>query len=215
MRTACRISFLFLHQMISPGHFSSGSCSQCWDKSVSWVLSGIFYERVYDDEEWFRSVFARIGRADHHVATQSAMWLDVMGAGPAYHGGEFRLNFHHTHNAIQLMNEKGAQRWVKLMVEALDASSDFMTEDNRVRPCINTFLTHFFGKYVDDFKFNNRETFGETNPPFKRKINFLNMTESAIEALAETELKSALIDRGINVADYPDKRALVNKALSL
>ncbi len=174
-----------------------------------------FYGRVFNDEEWFRSVFARVGGADHHVVTQASMWLDVMGAGPAYHGGEFRLNFHHTHNAIQLLNEKGAQRWVKLMVETLDSSSTFMTEDKRVRPSINTFLAHFFGKYADDFKFANRETFGETNPPFKRKINFLNMTESAIEALPEDELKDALVARGVDVADCADQRALVNKALSL
>ena len=135
-----------------------------------------FYERVFDDEEWFSSVFARVGGANHHLNTQAGMWLDVMGAGPAYHGGEFRLNFHHTHNAIQLMNEKGAQRWVKLMIEALDASANYITEDTRVRPSINTFLTHFIGKYAAEFKFSNRETFGETNPPFKRKINFLNMT---------------------------------------
>ena len=174
-----------------------------------------FYERVFDDEDWFRSVFARVGAADHHVATQAGLWLDVMGAGPAYHGGEFRLNFHHTHNAMQLMNEKGAQRWASLMVEALDASANLMTEDKRVRPSLNTFLTHFFGKYAEDFKFENRETFGATNPPFKRKINFLNMTEAAIEALPEDELKDALTERGVNVEIYPDKRALVNKALSL
>ena len=174
-----------------------------------------FYQRVFDDEEWFRSVFARVGPVNHHVATQSGMWLDVMGAGAAYHGGEFRLNFHHTHNALQLMNERGAQRWVKLMVETLDASAHNMTADERVRPGINTFLSHFFAKYAEDFQFENRESFGPTNPPFKRKINFLNMTEAAIEALSESELKDALTERGIDVAEYPDKRSLVNKALSL
>lgn len=90
-----------------------------------------------------------------------------------------------------------------------------MTADKRVRPAINTFLTHYFGKYAEDFNFSNCETFGPTNPPYRRKINFMNMTEAAIEALPEDELKDALIDRGINIADYPDKRSLVNKALSL
>lgn len=174
-----------------------------------------FYERVFGDEEWFRSVFARMGDINHHVSTQAGMWLDVMGAGPVYHGGEFRLNFHHTHNAIQLMNERGAKRWVKLMVEALDASASRMTEDERVRPGINTFLTHFFDKYAADFNFSARETFGKTNSPFRRKINFLNMTEASIEALPESQLKQALIERGVSVTEFPDKRALVNKALSL
>ena len=66
-----------------------------------------FYERVFADEDWFTSVFARVGDIGHHVNTQASMWIDVMGGGPYYHGAEFRLNFHHTHNAVQLMNEKG------------------------------------------------------------------------------------------------------------
>jgi len=76
-----------------------------------------FYARVYNDEDWFRGSFVRVGNENHHINTQASMWLDVMGAGPAYHGAEFRLNFHHTHNASQLMNERGAKRWVKLMVQ--------------------------------------------------------------------------------------------------
>lgn len=183
------------------------------DRIVS-IVSG-FYERVYDDENWFTSVFSRIGGVNHHINTQSAMWIDVMGGGPAYHGGEFRLNFHHQHNALQIMNEKGARRWVKLMVDALDASADHMTQDPRVRPSLNTFLTHFFGKYATEFNFANRESFGETNPPLKRKINFLNMTSDAIEALSEEELKEALMGRGVDVTQYRDKEQLVNKALSL
>jgi truncated hemoglobin YjbI len=174
-----------------------------------------FYQRVFKDEAWFRTVFERVGPENHHINTQAAMWLDVMGAGRFYHGGDFRLNFHHTHNAIQLMNEKGAKRWVKLMVEALDDSQDLMTSDPRVRVSINTFLSHFFGKYADEFNFENRETFGDTNPPFKRKINFLNMTIDAVETLSEAELKDGLIGRGIDVTQYRDKRDLVNKALSL
>ena len=174
-----------------------------------------FYERVFDDEEWFRSVFARVGEANHHVNTQAGLWLDVMGAGPAYHGGEFRVNFHHTHNAIQLMNEKGAKRWVRLMVDNLDASANHMTRDPRVRPGINTFLTHFFGKYASDFNFEIRESFGITNPPFKRKINFLNMTADAVEAMSEADLKEALVGRGVDIAKYQGKSQLVAKALSL
>lgn len=174
-----------------------------------------FYARVFDDEDWFRSVFERVGPLNHHINTQAAMWLDVMGGGPYYHGGDFRLNFHHTHNAIQLMNEKGAKRWVALMVETLDSSQKHMTDDSRVRPSINTFLSHFFGKYADDFNFKNSETFGETNPPYKRKINFMNMTIDAVEALSEEELRDGLMGRGIDVTSLQDKRDLVNKALSL
>lgn len=174
-----------------------------------------FYQRVFADEEWFRSVFGRVGDLNHHIGTQASMWIDVMGGGPYYHGGEFRLSFHHTHNAHQLMDEKGAQRWVKLMVATLEASEIQMTEDPRVRPSLNTFLTHFFGKYASEFGFENRETFGDTNPPLKRKINFMNMTSDAIEALPEDELREALIDRGVDVTGFRNRAELVSKALNL
>lgn len=122
-----------------------------------------FYERVFRDEEWFRSVFARVGPLHHHVNTQSAMWIDTMGGGLYYHGAEYRLSFHHTHNAIQLMNDKGARRWVKLMVNTLDDPSIDLTEDKRVRPAINTFLSHFFDKYAAEFGFEKGAVFGDTN----------------------------------------------------
>jgi truncated hemoglobin YjbI len=124
-----------------------------------------FYQRVFDDEPWFTSVFARVGNLNHHISTQASMWLDVMGGGPYYHGAEFRLNFHHTHNAHSLMNEEGARRWVTLMVASLEASTPLMGDDPRVRASLNTFLAHFFAKYAQDFQFENRETFGPMNPP--------------------------------------------------
>ena len=174
-----------------------------------------FYDRVYRDEPWFTSVFARIGDASHHVRTQASMWLDVMGGGFFYHGAEFRLNFHHQHNAFQLMNKEGAERWLKLMVETLDESEEYMADDNRVRISINTFLTHFMEKYMIDFNFETTQLFGSTNQPMKRKLNFLNMTDAAIEALSEAELKEGLIGRGINVEGQIDKLALIKKAKSL
>ncbi|WP_174826184.1 hypothetical protein [Ruegeria arenilitoris] len=62
-----------------------------------------FYERVFVDEPWFTSIFERVGGLNHHIATQASMWIDVMGSGPHYHGAEFRLSFHHAHNAIALV----------------------------------------------------------------------------------------------------------------
>jgi truncated hemoglobin YjbI len=174
-----------------------------------------FYARVFADEHWFKSVFERVGNPDHHVNTQSAMWIDVMGGGAIYHGGEFRLNFHHNHNAMKLMNDKGAQRWVKLMAETLNDPVIDLTMDSRVRTAINTFLKYFVGKYADEFAFSNCGDFGEINPPVKRRINFLNMPSDAIEALSETELKDELMARGIDVASLQDKAQLVNTALRL
>ena len=167
------------------------------------------------NEDWFRSVFAKVGGVDHHIGTQASMWVDVMGGGPYYHGAEYRLSFHHTHNAHQLMDEKGAKRWVKLMAEALKDSQNLMTADPRVRLSLNTFLTHFLAKYATDFGFKNLETFGDINPPFRRRINFMNMTTVAIEALAEEELRSALVDRGLDLSKNYTKADLVQKALNL
>ena len=113
------------------------------------------------------------------------------------------------------MDEKGAKRWVKLMVEALKDSQHLMTADPRVRPSLNTFLTHFLAKYATDFGFKNLETFGDINPPFRRRINFMNMTTVAIEALAEEELRSALVNRGLDLSKNYTKADLVQKALNL
>ncbi|MGJ8527780.1 hypothetical protein [Maritalea sp.] len=174
-----------------------------------------FYERVFADEDWFTSVFARVGGINHHINTQAAMWIDVMGGGPYYHGAEFRLSFHHTHNAIQLMNDKGARRWSQLMLETLNSSTDQMTDDPRVRLSVNTFLAHFMRKYSEEFNFKNQSFFGETNPPFKQKMNFLKMSQGDVEALTEDELREALFENGVDVSKYVDKSALVSKALMI
>jgi truncated hemoglobin YjbI len=122
-----------------------------------------FYWRVFADELWFTSVFERVGGVEHHTMTQASMWADVMGGGQYYHGADFRLSFHHTQNAIALMNDRGAERWVELMNATLDANGDHMTDDTRVRIAINTFLTHFLGKYAQEFSFGDVGAFGKTN----------------------------------------------------
>ncbi len=174
-----------------------------------------FYKRVFDDEKWFKEVFERVGGIAHHVNTQASMWVDVMGGGSFYHGGEYRLSFHHTHNALALMNDKGAKRWVDLMIATLNDPQLDLSQDSRVRPAINTFLAHFMDKYADEFDFTNEFSFGLYNKAAKRKINFLNMSSDAIEALSEEELTNALADRGIDISQYKTKSELVNKALRL
>ena len=174
-----------------------------------------FYDLVFEDEIWFKSSFERVGDMSHHVRTQSSMWLDVMGGGLKYHGAEFRLNFHHQHNALEVMNARGAERWTKLMVQALDESEKHMLEDPRVRISINTFLTHFMKKYAVDFGFENIEVFGVTNAPFKSKLNFLNMTDASIEALSEPDLREGLSGRGVDISEITDKAELIRKAKNL
>ena len=174
-----------------------------------------FYQSVYQDEPWFSSIFARIGDTSHHVRTQSAMWLDVMGGGFKYHGAEFRLNFHHQHNAIELMNKKGAERWIRLMIQTLDDTAEYMTDDPRVRISINTFLAYFITKYAADFGFQTNMMFGPTNSKIIQKINFRNMTDAAIEALSELELRAALNERGFSLDENTPLQELVQKAQRL
>ena len=57
--------------------------------------------------------------------------------------------------------------------------------------------------------------FGETNPPLKRRINFMNMSSDQVEALTKEEIIDELEARGVDVSAYSGKQALVNKALSL
>ena len=174
-----------------------------------------FYQRVYRDEPWFSSIFAKIGDTSHHVRTQSAMWLDVMGGGFKYHGAEFRLNFHHQHNAIELMNKNGAERWIRLMIQTLDDTAEYMTDDPRVRISINTFLAYFMTKYAADFGFQTNMMFGPTNSKIMQKINLRNMTDAAIEALSDLELRAALTGRGFSVDENTPLQELVQKAQRL
>ena len=93
-----------------------------WSSAIVELIQN-FYQRVFTQDEWFRSVFERVGGINRHINTQASMWIDAMGGGPYYHGAEFRLNAHHTHNAMQLMNDKGAEPWSSLLLETLDSSS--------------------------------------------------------------------------------------------
>jgi truncated hemoglobin YjbI len=100
-----------------------------------------FYERVYGDEEepWFRNAFDEISGIDHHVQTQALYWIDAFGGGKMYHGGNYRLNFHHHGNASHVMNAKGAKQWMHHMRGALEENCDKF-DDPRVMPCIVEFL---------------------------------------------------------------------------
>jgi len=87
-----------------------------------------FYDLVFQDEAWFTSVFKRVGSKERHVLTQSSMWIDVMGGGMQYHGGEFRLNFHHNHNAsvIGELNPRVIRRinFMNMTSEQVEALSE-------------------------------------------------------------------------------------------
>jgi len=109
-----------------------------------------FYERVLNDRTpgSIATAFTRIADLDHHVATQAAFWIDAFGGGRRYHGGDYRLNFHHENNAASVMNAQGASRWMLHMGNTLcEPQSNWRSIDPRVKPCIVDFLRVKVQKY--------------------------------------------------------------------
>jgi len=52
-----------------------------------------FYDKVFDDEPWFTSVFQSVGTKIRHINSQSAMWVDVMGGENSITEVSFDLTF--------------------------------------------------------------------------------------------------------------------------
>jgi truncated hemoglobin YjbI len=127
-----------------------------------------FYERVFEDTEMgFRSVFSSLAPLDHHVRAQAAMWIDCFAGGRYYHGGQYRLEFHHEHNAQEIMTQEGAERWTSHMVRVLDEEDDALRAcDPRARSAINSFLEYFMSKYAGQFAFDSSNlSFGKEHTP--------------------------------------------------
>ena len=130
-----------------------------------------FYVRIFADREtWFQRAFADIAPLDHHVATQSAMWCDVLGGGRHYHGGEYRLSFHHQHNAMRVMTQAGAERWSMHMLDTLCAPSADLTSDLRVKGALLEFLRLAMDKYAIEFRFDSKYLLLDTTVGVKSKL---------------------------------------------
>jgi len=116
------------------------------------------YARIAADKEepWLPKAFTQLSDWDHHVATQAAFWLDAMGKGKHYHGGEYRLEFHHHHNAHHVMTQQGAARWMHHMRNALDETD--LGSDPRVRGTIDAFLHARMEKYAGQFDFQTGDS---------------------------------------------------------
>lgn len=127
-----------------------------------------FYERVFCDTNdqqhaSFARAFTRIGSAEYHARQQAAYWIDAMGGGKLYHGGNHRLRFHHQHNAASVMNAAGAKRWIFHMRGSLNAFDFASLHDSRVKPCILSFLKSRMEIYAaqHDWEFNEQDFCGE------------------------------------------------------
>lgn len=119
------------------------------------VLIQKFYENIFNDDEepWFRDEFVEIGDIDYHVDGQLRFWLDVMGGGKHYIGGEKKL--HLKHKLVKnIMTTEGANRWMKHMKDALVIFKKIKNLDIRIVNCIDEFLHFFMTKYSMEFDFN-------------------------------------------------------------
>lgn len=112
-----------------------------------------FYRNIFNDKnnKWFSDEFIEIGSIEYHVKGQKKFWLDIMGGGEYYTGGEKKLHYHHK-LVKNIMTEKGANIWMYHMNNALDKME--YKEDIRIRKCIDVFLNHFMVKYAIEFDFN-------------------------------------------------------------
>lgn len=127
-----------------------------------------FYTRVYADDDaefqWFRQTFTNLGSQEHHIQAQAAYWIDTMGGGRVYHGGQYRLNIHHEMNAGRVMNAQGASRWMHHMRKVL-VNYDFSKfGDARILPCIVDFLKIKMKSYAKEHMWEFEERDFEFTP---------------------------------------------------
>jgi truncated hemoglobin YjbI len=151
-----------------------------------------FYDRVFDDSSnpWFRDVFEWAGPKRHHINTQVAYWVDSFGGGRCYHGGNYRLTFHHQHNAREIMNAPGAKRWMFHMAAALNVVKDknpLFKKDPRIFPCIVDFLEAKMRTYAMDhgWKFDASDfaSLREGNVINKKDIDQQQVEQEGIEEI--------------------------------
>eukprot|EP01006_Ploeotia_vitrea_P001833 TRINITY_DN105753_c0_g1_i1.p1 TRINITY_DN105753_c0_g1~~TRINITY_DN105753_c0_g1_i1.p1 ORF type:complete len:276 (+),score=31.72 TRINITY_DN105753_c0_g1_i1:109-828(+) len=122
-----------------------------------------FYTRIFDSTDpehtEFRYAFERIGPVERHITTQVQLWLDAFGAGKAYHGGDFRVNFHHKNNAPHVMNQQGGVLWVQYMNQTLNDCAEILNNvDPRLRRTLEVFVYVMVEKYAAEFKFKTGES---------------------------------------------------------
>ena len=139
-----------------------------------------FYTRVFNDNEkpWFRDFFIELGSLEYHIKGQTNFWLDVMGAGEYYRGGEKRLNFKHD-LAREIMTNKAANRWMYHMLLALDDNYNNFKIDKRILPCLKKFLLFFMNKYSLEFDFN----FIEVKSKLLQLLELINLISSLVNFL--------------------------------
>ena len=124
------------------------------DEPIIYLISN-FYTNVFNDQaEWFKNEFVDLGSIEYHVKGQSNFWLDIMGGGQRYIGGEKMLNKKHK-LVKNIMTHEGAEKWMNNMERTLkDITLTKEFEDKRIIVCIYDFVEYFMNKYAMEFDFN-------------------------------------------------------------
>lgn len=118
-------------------------------------LITVFYTRIFNDlkNHWFREEFVELGNLEYHIKGQTDFWIDIMGGGKRYFKSEKVLSYKHK-QVENIMTERGANRWMKHMVNSLYEVNLCQLNDKRIIPCISDFLYYFMNKYAKEFDFN-------------------------------------------------------------
>ena len=116
-----------------------------------------FYGRIWAKNDWFQQSFEELADYEHHVWAQSMFWLECFGKGPMYHGGHTRLKYHHS-RARNVMNERGAARWMQEMNLALKSALPKVIKNDaellkHVERVIREFISITMKRYGHDFQF--------------------------------------------------------------
>jgi truncated hemoglobin YjbI len=114
-----------------------------------------FYENVFADTDnpWFRDIFVNRAPMEHHILRQVNYWIDAMGGGACYYGGHPMLDSHHYREALSIMNNRGAKRWMIHMRKAVNEMEFSKDKDPRIKPCFMAFLKTKMKAYSDEFGF--------------------------------------------------------------
>ena len=113
------------------------------------------YTKIFSDNknDWFRNEFIELGTLEYHIKGQTNFWLDIMGGGEKYLKSEKAVFYKHK-NAESIMTQKGANKWMKHMINSLYEVNLCQLNDKRIIPCISDFLYYFMEKYSKEFDFN-------------------------------------------------------------
>ncbi|KAL3936659.1 MAG: hypothetical protein SGBAC_008071 [Bacillariaceae sp.] len=142
-----------------------------WGQEPILDICEAFYKSIYSVSEEkgddigdleLKQVFDKLDTMQHHINVQAAYWIDAMGGGKLYHGGDFRLTFHHKNRAgPRVMTADGAQRWMRHMRAAIRQNRKHFQQDHRLLPCVVSFLetkmksyarVHYFDFDASDFE---------------------------------------------------------------